>query len=151
MITSGTPSYISHPSARPSSLPSPPSLDITAILAPAGAFEDLELLAPPLSFTSTSSDDESNLEDVPPFPKDHRPPLFIIQDYRAQVPFAVCSDVTSLGDMHVDEQAAHNVPSTPTIPRMNMVMKEQLFVQSWVVSYSFHTLLLADGNECRKN
>lgn len=136
MTSHGTPFHISHPSARPSSLRSQPSLDIADILSRAGASEDLELLATSPSFTGSSPDDECNLENVPPFPKDHRPPIFIIQDHRAQVPFAVRPGFISLGDIHVDEQTARNVLSAPTIPRMNLVMKEQLFMKSWVVSQS---------------
>lgn len=146
-MTSGTPFHRDIVHLPVSSLPSPPSLDIAAILTEEGsAFEDLELLATSLSFVDTSSDDESNLEDVPPFPKDHRPPIFTIQDHRARVLFA------PLGYIHVDEQAARNVLSAPTIPRMNMVMKEQLFMQSWVVSLKLSCSVSADkmARECRR-
>jgi hypothetical protein len=140
-MTSQEPFHISHPSARPPSLRSQPSLDIAAVLSRTGAFEDLELLATSPSFTGSSPDDECNLEDVPPFPKDHRPAIFIIQDHRAQVPFAVRPGAISFGDIHADEQTARNVLSTPTIPRMNLVMKEQLLMKTWVVSRSILALL----------
>ncbi|KAG1746597.1 uncharacterized protein EDB91DRAFT_1245788 [Suillus paluster] len=128
----GSPSRIPRRSARSSPLPSPPSLEIATILAQAGPFDDLKSLVSPLSFSGTSSDDESDLEDVPPFPKDHQPPIFIIQGHRAQVPFAVRSGVIALGDIHADEHTSHIVLSAPTIPRMNLVMKEQLFMNTWV-------------------
>ncbi|OJA09564.1 hypothetical protein AZE42_01155 [Rhizopogon vesiculosus] len=137
-MTSTTPFNTPHSSARPSSLRSLPSLDIAAVLAPAGAFENLELLTTSLSFTDTSSGDKCNLEDAPPFPKDHRPPIFIIQDHRAQISFAVRPGVISLGDIHADEQAARNVLSAPTIPRMNLVMKEQLFMKTWIEKLTPH-------------
>ncbi|KAG1808658.1 uncharacterized protein BJ212DRAFT_1302929 [Suillus subaureus] len=131
-MSSGSPSRIPRLPGRPSPLPSPPSLEIATVLAEAGPFDDLKSLVPSLSFTGSSADDESDLEDVPPFPKDHKPPIFIIQGHRAQVPFAVRSGVIALGDIHPDEHIARIVLSAPTIPRMNLVMKEQLFMNTWV-------------------
>ncbi|KAG1822191.1 hypothetical protein EV424DRAFT_1538913 [Suillus variegatus] len=131
-MSSGTPSRIPRPPARPSPLPSPPSLEIAAVLAQAGPFDDLKSLVPSVSFTRNSEDHESDWEDVPPFPKDHQPPIFIIQGHRAQVPFAVRPGVIALGDIHPDERTARIVLSAPTIPRMNLVMKEQLFMNTWV-------------------
>jgi hypothetical protein len=136
-MSSGTPSRIPRPPARSSPLPSPPSLEIAAVLAQAGPFDDLKSLVPSVSFTRNSEDHESDWEDVPPFPKDHQPPIFIIQGHRAQVPFAVRSGVIALGDIHPDERTARIILSAPTIPRMNLVMKEQLFMNTWVVSYRF--------------
>ncbi|KAG2132796.1 hypothetical protein DEU56DRAFT_981670 [Suillus clintonianus] len=132
-MSSGSPSRIPRPSGRPPSgpsLPSPPSLEIATVLAQAGPFDDLKSLVP--SFTVSTSDDEGDLEDVPPFPKDHQPPIFIIQGHRAQVPFAVRPGVIALGDIHADEYTARIVLSAPTIPRMNLVMKEALFMNTWV-------------------
>ncbi|KAG1876430.1 hypothetical protein DFJ58DRAFT_909726 [Suillus subalutaceus] len=131
-MSSGSPSRIPRPPGRPSPLPSPPSLEIATVLAEAGPFDNLKSLVPSLSFTGSSADDESDLEDVPPFPKDHQPPIFIIQGHRAQVPFAVRPGVIALGDIHPDEHTARIILSAPTIPRMNLVMKEQLFVNTWV-------------------
>ncbi|KAG1739982.1 hypothetical protein EDB19DRAFT_1709612 [Suillus lakei] len=131
-MSSGSPSRIPRPPGRSSSLPSPPSLEIATVLAQAAPFEDLKLLVPLLSFTGSSSDDESDWEDVPPFPKDRQPPIFIIQGHRAQVPFAIRPGVIALGDIHPDERTARIVLSAPTIPRMNLVMKEQLFMNTWV-------------------
>ncbi|KAG2355700.1 hypothetical protein BDR07DRAFT_1492885 [Suillus spraguei] len=131
-MSSGSPSRIPRLPARPSPLPSPPSLEIATVLAQAGPFDDLKSLVPSLSFTGSSADDESDWEEVPPFPKNHQPPIFIIQGHRAQVPFAVRPGVIALGDIHPDEHTARIVLSAPTIPRMNMVMKEQLFMNTWV-------------------
>jgi len=126
-----TPFHTTHPSTCPSSLP---SLDIAAVFNQArDSIDKLELLATPPSFSGTSSDGESNLGDcdVPPFPKDRRPPIFIIQDLS---PFDICPGIASLKDVHADEQPARPVLSAPTIPRMNVLMKEPLFIQTWVVS-----------------
>ncbi|KAG0709316.1 hypothetical protein DFH29DRAFT_793893 [Suillus ampliporus] len=131
-MSAGSPSRIPRPSGRPSLLPSPPSLEIATVLAQAGPFDDLKSLVPPLSFSGTSLDDESDLEDVPPFPNDRQPPIFIIQGHRAQVPFAVRPGAIALGDIHADEHTARIVLSAPTIPRMNFLMKERLFMNTWV-------------------
>ncbi|KAG2343966.1 hypothetical protein BDR05DRAFT_1059236 [Suillus weaverae] len=133
-MSSGSPSRIPRPPARPSPLPSLPSLEIATVLAQAGPFDDLKSLVPSLSFTGSSADDDdgSDWEDVPPFPKDHQPPIFIIQGHRAQVPFAVRPGVIALGDIHPDELTTRIVLSAPTIPRMNLVMKEQLFMHTWI-------------------
>lgn len=131
-MSSGSPSRIPRPPARPSPLPSPPSFEIATVLAQGGPFDDLKSLVPSLSFTGSSADDDSDWDDVPPFPKDHQPPIFIIQGHRAQVPFAVRPGVIALGDIHPDEHTARIVLSAPTIPRMNLVMKEQLFMNTWV-------------------
>ncbi|KAG2157786.1 uncharacterized protein EDB93DRAFT_1101098 [Suillus bovinus] len=131
-MSSWSPSRIPRPPARPSPLPSPPSLEIATVLAQAGPFDDLKSLIPSLSFTVSSADYESDWEDVPPFPKDHQPPIFIIQGHRAQVPFAVRTGVIALGDIHPDERTARVVLSAPTIPRMNLVMKERLFMNTWI-------------------
>ncbi|KAH7927304.1 hypothetical protein BV22DRAFT_1193684 [Leucogyrophana mollusca] len=107
------------------------SVDIGEILAEFDEFSDL-LSESLVLDESSSEEDDDELEEVPPFPDGHRPPIFVIQSHRARVPFPIRPGVLAHGDLCSDEQTTRAMLTAPTIPRMSLVMKEHLFVQSWV-------------------
>jgi hypothetical protein len=69
------------------------------------------------------------------FPHGHQPPLFVVNSHRAQLPFPIRLEVLELGDIY-HAKGAPPVLTTPTIPRMKMMIKERLYVQKWVVSWT---------------
>ena len=78
--------------------------------------------------------EDGHLQDVPSFPIGRRPPLFILQAHRTRLPFPIRQGAFELGDFCVDEDDTCPLLTAPTVPRMKMMMQEQLYVQKWAVS-----------------
>lgn len=79
--------------------------------------------------------EDCRFKDVPPFPTGRQPPLFILNSHRTRLPFPIRQEAFKLGDFCWDEEDTGPLLSAPTIPRMKLMIKEQLYVQKWVVSY----------------
>lgn len=80
---------------------------------------------------------DGRLEDVPSFPMGRKPPLFILHSHRVRLPFPIRREAFELGDFCRDEEDACPLLTAPTIPRMKLMIKEQLYVQKWIVSSTF--------------
>ncbi|KAF8141569.1 hypothetical protein EV363DRAFT_25057 [Boletus edulis] len=90
-------------------------------------------------FVFDLADDDLHLEDgrgrmqhFPSFPMGRQPPLFILNPHRARLPFPIRPNAFELGDFCRDEEDACLLLTAPTVPRMKMMIKEQLYVQKWV-------------------
>ena len=121
--------------SSPCSLPPSSTLDIKVILGQAKLLP--KLLAE--DFVFDDADDalyfeDGRLQDFPSFPIGRQPPIFILNAYRARLPFPIRQDAFELGDFCSDEEVACPLLTAPTVPRMKLMMKEQLYVQKWVVS-----------------
>ncbi|KIJ20928.1 hypothetical protein PAXINDRAFT_6707 [Paxillus involutus ATCC 200175] len=117
-------------SRSPPGLSSSNTLDIREILDQERGFPELLVEDPCAMFDDT---DDLYLEDgdAPTFPHGHQPPLFVVNSHRAQLPFPIRLEVLELGDIY-HAKGAPPVLTTPTIPRMKMMIKERLYVQKWV-------------------
>lgn len=79
--------------------------------------------------------EDGHLQGFPSFPVGRQPPLFILGSHRARLHFPFCPDAFELDDFCRDEEDSSLLVTSPTIPRMKMMMKEPLYVQKWVVSH----------------
>ncbi|KAG8220971.1 hypothetical protein J3R82DRAFT_2476 [Butyriboletus roseoflavus] len=134
------PSRQSVPRIRVDFLDSPPcnlspssTLDIRDILSQVKLLP--KLLAE--NFVLDDADDvlyleDNDLQDVLPFPTGRRPPLFILNSHRTRLPFPIRPEAFELDDLCWNEEDAYPLLTAPTIPRMKLVIKEQLYVQKWV-------------------
>ncbi|KAF9218951.1 hypothetical protein BS17DRAFT_470138 [Gyrodon lividus] len=110
------------------------TLDIRGVLDQARGLP--ELLAENSRTIFNDTDDlyseDGLLQDAPTFPDGHQPPRFIVNSHRAQLPFPIRPEALELGDICSDEEDAPLVLTAPTIPRMNLMIKEHLYVQKWI-------------------
>ncbi|KAF8555992.1 hypothetical protein OG21DRAFT_1483454 [Imleria badia] len=121
------------PDSSPYGLSSSSTLDIKDVLGHAKLLP--KLLAE--DFVFGDADDAlyfegGRLQDFPSFPRGCQPPLFLLHSHRLRLPFPIRPDAFELGDFCRDEEDACPLLTAPTIPRMKMMMKEQLYVQKWV-------------------
>ncbi|KAH0836691.1 hypothetical protein J3R83DRAFT_8413 [Lanmaoa asiatica] len=119
--------------SSPRSLSPSSTLDIRDILSQVKLSSNL--LAE--NFAFDGADDALYLEDgrsqdVPPFPVGRQPPLFILHSHRTRLPFPIRSEAFELGDFCWEEEDACPLLTAPTIPRMKLMIKEQLYVRKWV-------------------
>ncbi|KIK91900.1 hypothetical protein PAXRUDRAFT_607410 [Paxillus rubicundulus Ve08.2h10] len=117
-------------SRSPPGLPSSNTLDIREILDQERGLPEL-LVEDPCAMLHDTDDLYLEGGDAPTFPHGHQPPLFIVNPHRAQLPFPIRLEVLELGDICYAEDAPP-VLTTPTIPRMKMMIKEHLYVQKWI-------------------
>lgn len=92
---------------------------------------------------------DSRLQDVPPFPVGRQPPIFILHSHRTRLPFPIRPEAFEMGDFCGDEEDACPLLTAPTMPRMKLMMKEQLYVQKWVVSPASVTSEYVLTRDCR--
>ena len=123
------------PDSSPCTLSPSSTLNIKDILGQARLLP--KLLAE--EFVFDDADDalyfeDGRLQDFPSFPMGRQPPLFILNSHRARLPFPIRQDAFELGDFCRDEEDACPLLTAPTVPRMKLMIKEQLYVQKWVVS-----------------
>lgn len=93
--------------------------------------------------------EDGYLQDILPFPTGRRPPLFILNSHRTRLPFPIRPEAFELDDVCWNEEDAYPLLTAPTIPRMKLVIKEQLYVQKWVVSYVRNLSGNALTKDCR--
>jgi hypothetical protein len=123
------------PDSPPWNMSSSSTLDIKDILGRAKLLP--KLLAEDFVFGDTDDTlyfDDGRLQDFPSFPMGRQLPLFILNSYRTRLPFPIRQDAFELGDFCSEEEDACPLLTVPTIPRMKLMLKEQLYVQKWVVS-----------------
>lgn len=78
--------------------------------------------------------EDGQSKDVPPFPLGRQPPLFLLHPHRNRLLFRLRSEAPELGNFSWDEEDSCPLLSAPTLPRMKLMLKEQLYVQRWIVS-----------------
>lgn len=121
----------------PHGLSSSSTLDIRDILNQVKTWPSL-LTAESVGDTGdTSCLRDGRLEDVPSFPMGRKPPLFILHSHRVRLPFPIRQEAFELGDFCGDEEVVCPLLTAPTMPRMKLMINEQLYVQKWVVSSTF--------------
>lgn len=123
--------------SSPRNLSPSSTLDIGDILCHVKSLP--KLLAEDFVFEDADRDalylEDAHLQDVPSFPTGRQPPLFIMNSHRTRLPFPIRPEAFELGDLFWDEEDSCPLLSAPTIPRMKLMIKEQLYVQKWIVSY----------------
>lgn len=84
-------------------------------------------LSNPIILTSTSLDRLSFPDLAPSFPPGHRPPLFTLMDIREEI------DMVGGKTQVRSHNEERTVITTPTIPRMRVVLEEKIVVEEWTV------------------
>ncbi|EGN96679.1 hypothetical protein SERLA73DRAFT_161740 [Serpula lacrymans var. lacrymans S7.3] len=110
------------------------SLDIKEILEKTGDNEDLFLVSLPFDESSDDNDGCSQDSDISPFPSGRRPPLFTMVDHRARLLFPLPPCASTSSRTHEEYETDTVLLTAPTIPRLNLVLREEIFVDSWISS-----------------
>ncbi|KAG9313019.1 hypothetical protein JVU11DRAFT_6458 [Chiua virens] len=109
------------------------TLDITDILSQVKRWP--KLLAEDFAFDKADNAlylEDGYLEEVPPFPMERRPTLFFLNSHRMRLLLPTRRLTFELGEYCGDEEDTRPLVTAPTIPRMKLIMKEQLYVRKWV-------------------